>query len=94
VIPVRDTFPPIPTGAIPLPIVEEREEIRAGEGGLPRILLQAAGAVRAARNVSLLTGLFLLIAILELGLCLRLPRPVPVIVYGEFPRITLLGPGR
>jgi hypothetical protein len=85
------TFRPIPTCDIPMPIVEGTGETRVGESVLPRILLQAAGTGHAVRNVNLLTGLFLLAAIMELGLFLRLPTPAPEIVYGDFPRLTLLG---
>ena len=88
---VADSYPPIPTCEIPMPIVEGVGEARLGEAVLPRILLQAAGTGHAARNVKVLTGLFLLAAILELGLFLRLPTPAPEIVYGDFPRLTLLG---
>jgi len=85
-----DTFRPIPTCDIPMPILEGTRDAKVGEPVLPRILLQAAGTGHAARNVKLLTGLFLLAALLELGLYLRLPTPAPEIVYGDFPRITLL----
>ncbi len=80
-IPAPDSFMPIPTGDIAPPVLEAGERNAAGTG-------------LAARNVTMLTGLFLLVAILELALCLRLPRPGPVIVYGEFPRIILLEPRR
>lgn len=85
------TFRPIPTCDIPMPIVEGAGEGKEGETVLPRILQQAAGAGHAARNVKLLTGLFILAALLEIGLFLRMPMPVPEIVYGDFPRLTLMG---
>jgi len=93
-IPAPDSFMPIPTGDIAPPVLEAGERNAVGTEALPRILRQAAGTGLAARNVTMLTGLFLLVAILELALCLRLPRPGPVIVYGEFPRIILLEPRR
>lgn len=92
--PVQVTFTPIPTGEIPLPIVEGGGGAGRGEPAVPRILLETAGRDRAARQVARLTGLFLLFALLELGLYLRLPRPRPVIVYRIGPRLTLLGGGR
>ena len=84
------TFCPIPTCDIPMPIVESSGEGRAGEPILPRILLQAAGTGLAARNVRLLALVFLLAALVELGLFLRMPTPDPQVVYGDFPRLMLM----
>ena len=49
-----------------------------------------AGSSHAAWKVILLSGLFLLIAVLELCLLLRLSPQDPLVVYGDFPRTTLL----
>jgi hypothetical protein len=84
------TFPPIPTCEIPMPIVECPGEGRAEGAILPRILLQAAGTGHAARNVKWLTAVFLAAGLLELALWLRMPTPEPEIVYGDFPRQTLM----
>jgi len=84
------TFRPIPTCDIPMPIVESPGEGRTGEPVLPRILLQAAGTGHAARNVKLLVAIFILAALVELGLFLQMPTPEPQVVYGDFPRLMLM----
>lgn len=89
-----NTFAPIPTCEVPMPILERPTGGENCAGSIPRILLQAAGSGQAARNVTWLAVLFLTVALLEGGLLLRLPAPDPLIVYGEFPRTTLLEPLR
>jgi hypothetical protein len=73
-----------------MPILERTPEAGTGGAPLPRILLQAAGSGHAAWKVSVLAGIFLLVALLELVLFLRLPPLYPIVVYGDFPRTTLL----
>ena len=85
-----NTFEPVPTCDIPMPILERPGEVGTGEPPMPRVLLQVAGSRRAAWKVTLLSGLFLLLAVLELVLLLRLPPQDPLVVYGEIPRTTLL----
>lgn len=85
-----NSYPPIPTCEIPMPILEGTPEAGEGEVPVPRILLQVAGSSRAAWKVRLLLVLFLLIALLELILLLHFPLQEPLVVYGEFPRTTLL----
>ncbi len=88
------TFRPIPTCDIPMPILEGASPPDAGQASIPRILLQAAGSGRAARRVTVLTGIFLLLALFQLALLFRLPVPEPIVVYGDFPRKTLLEAAR
>jgi hypothetical protein len=85
-----NTYPPIPTCDIPMPILERPPEDGSVATAMPRILLQVAGSSHAAWNVTVLTGLFLLVALLELCILLRLPPQDPLVVYGDFPRTTLL----
>ena len=82
------TYRPIPTCEIPPPIVEV--DARDFEGHVPRVLLEEAGVSRVTRHVVLLTALFVLVALGELALLLRIPTPEPIVVYGEFPRTLLV----
>ena len=84
------SYPPIPTCDIPMPILEGAPEPGQGETAMPRILLQAAGSSQATGKVCLLAILFGLIALLELILLLRVAPQEPLVVYGDFPRTTLL----
>jgi len=83
-------YRPIATCNIPLPIDEPVG--KPGGPQLPRILRQAAGTQTAARRVILITGVFLLIAVLEGVLLFRLPSPEPLVVYHDVPRHNLLEP--
>lgn len=85
---VSNTYPPIPTCEIPHPIVEL--DAREFEGRVPRVLLEEVGSKRATRHVLLLTAMFLLVALGELALLVRIPRPEPIVVYGDFPRTLLM----
>jgi len=85
-----DTFQPVPTCDIPMPILERRALVGSDEIPMPRVLLQVAGSSDAAGKVTLLAAMFLLVALLELCLLLRLPLQDPLVVYGDFPRTTLL----
>ena len=85
-----DTFQPVPTCDIPMPILERPRAAGSNETPMPRVLLQVAGQSHAAWKVTLLSALFLFLALLELGLLLRLPPQDPLVVYGDFPRTTLL----
>jgi hypothetical protein len=85
-----NTFQPVPTCDIPMPILERRGVVGSDEMAMPRVLLQVAGSSAAAWKVTLLTLLFLLIALLELCLLSRFPAQDPLVVYGDFPRTTLL----
>jgi type IV secretory pathway component VirB8 len=73
-----------------MPILERTPEVGAAQTAMPRILLQVAGSSHAAWKVTVLSGIFLLVALLELCILLRLPQQDPVVVYGDFPRTTLL----
>jgi hypothetical protein len=85
-----NTFQPVPTCDIPMPILERTGQVGSDEPPMPRVLLQVAGSSHAAWKVTLLSGLFLLLALLELVLLLRFPPQDPLVVYGDFPRTTLL----
>jgi len=85
-----NTYLPIPTCEIPPPILERRKEAGDDETAMPRVLLQVAGSSQAARRLILMSGLFFLVALLELCLFLRIPPQPPVVVYGDFPRSTLI----
>jgi hypothetical protein len=85
-----DTFLPIPTCEIPPPILERATKTASEATTLPRVLLQEAGSSHASRRVIGLAGLFLLVALFEVALLLRLPPKPPVVVYGDFPRILLM----
>jgi hypothetical protein len=89
-----NTYPPIPTRDIPMPILERTPEAGSEAGAMPRVLLQVAGSSHAAWEVSVLSGIFLLLSLLELVLLLRLPPQDPVVVYVDFPRTTLLESSR
>lgn len=78
---LRETFPAIPTSEIEPPVVEE--VAGKGETVLPRVLLEIAGAGRAARRVLALAGLFAMVALLEIAILLNLPPAGTVVVYGE-----------
>lgn len=85
-----NTFAPIPTCDIPMPILEGVPIRGSGESDIPRILLQAAGSGQAERRVAGIVALFLLLALGEFSLFLRLPPQDSLIVYGDFPRQTLI----
>lgn len=85
-------FQPVPTGEIPMPVVE----VGGAPDGqhLPRILLQAASEKAASRRVALLALGFLAIAGVEFALLLRIPAPEPLVVYHDVPRKMLMEPVR
>jgi hypothetical protein len=87
------TFRPIPTADIVRPIVEPLypPSGRSGPGRLPRILLQSAARGRQEARILLLSGVFGVLALLELAVYLRIPAPRPEVVYEDVPRKTLLG---
>jgi len=86
-------YQPVATCDIPMPILEGPASAElSAEPELPRILLQAAGRERSSRNLLVLTGLFLVLAILEGVLLLRMRVEEALVVYEDGPRQILLSP--
>jgi hypothetical protein len=84
-----DTFAPLLTREIPLPVVDAGVDDHR-EGPLPRSLAQAAGGARARRGIALLLGLFLLLVALEAALLRRVWEPEPLVIYQAGPRTVLV----
>ena len=87
-----NTFPAIPTREIPAPVLELAPD--AQDTGIPRVLLQEVGSMRAARRVVLLVALFVVLGLLELAILLRLPPPKSLVVYADAPRTMLIEEAR
>lgn len=85
-----ELFEPVPTCEVPPPILERPAGRGAFPDPLPRILLQAAGSELHERRLLFLAAAFVLLALLEVILLVRLPGRKPLVVYLEPPRVRLV----
>ena len=84
-----DTFRPLLTAEIPLPVVEAGA-LDAVEGPLPRSLAQATAEERAKHGARRLAVLFALLVAAEFFLVLRYWKPGPLVVYQAGSRTVLV----
>ena len=75
-----ETFPPLLTAEIPLPVVEPGIA-DARDGPLPRSLAQAAGLTRAKRTVALVLGVLVILVAVEASLLVRISKSRALVVY-------------